>query len=180
MRGLVYVATLAVACISLNLLERRVLLVRRSARRPGPPLHDILHDIDLSPKQMAAFSLANDVAILLSVAASIGAGGLLPLATTVSTCMLLRFVTIVVTQIPPPRPCSYKIMPSFHGQCEELFPSGHVLWMAASLFYLARRSILTEKIAWSVLLLSSLTTVIVRNHYTIDVITSVVFVMAFQ
>lgn len=170
----------ALACVVLNLVERQIIALRRKVSAPGKPLYDILHEIPVQDDIAHVLSTLNDLVIAWFVGASIWIGGIYEIGYTVATTMAIRFVTVVATQIPPPRACSYKRAPSAHGQCEELFPSGHMLWMAASTVFLTRRGVLSQSMGLSMLGLTGMIAVVVRNHYTIDVVGSIAFVLAFN
>jgi len=178
------VAVLGAVAAVYNALARAVLRMHAPWFRRASPLRDVLH-VGVSRPARDAMSAGVDAVIALSVLALAGCclRGHLP-ATEVAWSVVLgysaRSLLVVVTLMPPPAEnvCGFPDKPSMHGQCGELMYSGHAFILSLSMLWLCRANLVDRGTAGVIVAVCLLFVVLARNHYTSDVLVSMVAAVA--
>ena len=91
-----------------------------------------------------------------------------------------RSLIVAVTMMPPPsgNECGFPATPSMHGQCGELMYSGHAFILALSMLWLNRAHVVGGGPCCAVVATCIVCVTLARNHYTSDVLVSVLAAVA--
>jgi hypothetical protein len=95
-----------------------------------------------------------------------------------SILFLLRSITFNMTILPVPAPCSFKLI---NGGCHDLIFSGHYIFLTVTLYIILNLKINIYFKFFSVIMfiISLISTLTCKRHYTVDIILSVTLSILF-
>ena len=163
-------------CYITVLLSRYAIYERRRSISKTEPLFDVVHDaLDLTPRGVqltrGAANCLQTALIATGAIILIGRRDLVEGFVRVLTVgYSIRALFVVLTIVPPPtEDCEFHRRLTVHGQCSDLYISGHQMVNVVICLGLLKLGRISIRTAAALSLLSGLLIVAGRNHYTVDV-----------
>lgn len=157
-------------------LSRYSIYEHRHSIEKRDPLFDVVHQImGLPPRVSHITRVVGDRLqlglIIIGVAAGLTRLDMLAgFVRAITVGYSIRALFVVMTVLPPPTDnCQFHRKLTIHGQCSDLFISGHQLVNVAICLGLHRAGWLSLRTVVGLTFLSGALIVVGRNHYTIDV-----------
>ena len=99
---------------------------------------------------------------------------------TAAILFLLRSITFSLTTLPSPKYCT-NLPPFLGGGCGDLLYSGHYIWFTITLYIILQKTNIPYKIIpIMAYIVSIISTLMCRNHYSVDILISIVLSYLFS
>ena len=98
---------------------------------------------------------------------------------TAAILFLLRSITFSLTTLPTPKHCNSP--PFLGGGCGDLLYSGHYIWFTITMYIILQKTNIPYKIIpIMAYIVSIISTLMCRNHYSVDILISIVLSYLFS